>query len=201
MPIAPHVLPHGSEVESFGLPLTRFHPLSWLDVILGYAPVKALLPVPILLAIAPVVWWFFRDTWRRLDEEAREYRIATPPGSATYMRPLICLGIVAMVLTMQEYYGGRTLYDQVIRPVLVEYEAKGSTWINLRQYEEYYGYCWWVGSRVIGYVLIPLPLWKLIFPKDSLLDMGLRVRGFFSHIWIYVLCLAVVLPTMLLVAQ
>jgi membrane protease YdiL (CAAX protease family) len=30
--------------------------------------------------------------------------------------------------------------------------------------------------------------------------MGLRVRGFFSHVWIYGLCLAVVLPAMVLVA-
>jgi membrane protease YdiL (CAAX protease family) len=31
--------------------------------------------------------------------------------------------------------------------------------------------------------------------------MGLRVRGFFQHVWIYALCLAIVLPVMLLVAQ
>jgi membrane protease YdiL (CAAX protease family) len=53
----------------------------------------------------------------------------------------------------------------------------------------------------VGYVFIPLPLWKLLFPRDSLLDMGLRVRGFFSHLWIYGVCLAVVLPTMALVAS
>jgi hypothetical protein len=57
-----------------------------------------------------------------------------------------------------------------------------------------------VTTRVVGYVLIPLPLWKLLFPQDSLLDMGFRLRGFFRHIWIYGLCLAVVLPAMLLVA-
>ena len=27
-------------------------------------------------------------------------------------------------------------------------------------------------------------------------DMGLRIRGFFSHIWIYALCLAIVAPAM-----
>ncbi len=49
-------------------------------------------------------------------------------------------------------------------------------------------------------MLIPLPLWKLLFPRDSLLDMGLRGRGFFCHLWIYGLCLAVVVPAMLIVA-
>ena len=51
---------------------------------------------------------------------------------------------------------------------------------KLDNYDELYGYGWWALARVIGYVLVPLPLWKLLFPKDSLLDMGLRVRGFFE---------------------
>ena len=37
-------------------------------------------------------------------------------------------------------------------------------------------------------------LWKIFFPKDSLLDMGLRVKGLASHAWIYLLCLGVVIP-------
>ena len=41
---------------------------------------------------------------------------------------------------------------------------------------------------------MPLVAWKVFFPKDSLLDMGLRTRGLRSHVWIYGLCLAVVLP-------
>jgi membrane protease YdiL (CAAX protease family) len=49
-------------------------------------------------------------------------------------------------------------------------------------------------------VLIPLPVWKILFPEDRLLDMGLRSRGFFDHIWIYGLCLAIVLPLMLLMS-
>jgi membrane protease YdiL (CAAX protease family) len=44
-------------------------------------------------------------------------------------------------------------------------------------------------------------VWKLCFREDSLLDMGLRVRGFFQHAWIYGLFLAIVLPVMLLVSR
>ena len=69
------------------------------------------------------------------------------------------------------------------------------------RYDELYGYAWWAASRFVGYVLVPLPLWKLMFPEDKLLDMGLRGRGFFSHAWIYGLCLAVVIPVMLIVAR
>ena len=41
---------------------------------------------------------------------------------------------------------------------------------------------------------------ECFFTQDSLLDMGLRGKGFFGHLWIYGLCLAVVVPAMLLVS-
>ena len=180
------------------LPTTHLASLSWFDTFLGYPPIKALLPIPIIAAIAPVIWWFFRDTWREIDAEAE---VARRQEGLDYRRPAACLVIVAVVLTLQEYYGGRSFYDGWFRPWLVELEAHGHPRLHLDKYDEFYSYCWWVLSRVTGYVLIPFPLWKLLFPKDSLLDMGLRGRGFFKHIWIYGLCLAVVIPAMLLVAR
>ena len=180
------------------LPTTHLAPLSWFDTFLGYPPIKALLPIPIIVAMAPVIWWFFRDTWRELDAEAETERNA---GGLDYRRPAACLVIVAMVLTLQEYYGGRGFYDSWFRPWLTELEAHGHPRLQLAKYDEFYSYCWWVLARVAGYVLIPFPLWKLLFPKDSLLDMGLRGRGFTKHIWIYGLCLAVVLPAMVLVSR
>ena len=180
------------------LPTTHLAPLSWFDAFLGYPPVKALLPIPIIAAIAPLIWLFFRQTWRELDAEAEAAR---REGGLDYRRPAACLLIVAIVLTLQEYYGGRSFYDSWFRPWLTELEAHGHPRVQLAKYDEFYSYCWWVFSRVLGYVLIPFPLWKLLFPKDSLLDMGLRGRGFFKHVWIYGLCLAVVIPAMLLVAR
>src|SRR6187402_404309 len=179
------------------LPTTHLSPLSWFDSFLGYAPVKALIPIPILVALAPLAWFVFKDTWRKLDREAEEARNR---DGMDFRRPAVCLVIVAVVLTMQEYYGGRNFYDIWFRPWLAELEAHHPR-INLAKYDEFYGYCWWVLTRVTGYVLVPFPLWKLLFPKDSLLDMGLRGRGFFKHVWIYGLCLAVVIPAMLLVAR
>ena len=177
---------------------THLSPLSWFDSFLGYPPIKALLPLPIIAALAPLVWLFFRDTWKELDAEAEKARV---DGGLDYRRPAACLIIVALVLTLQEYYGGRGFYDTWFRPWLAELEAHGHPRINMAKYDEYYGYCWWVASRVTGYVVIPFPLWKLLFPEDSLLDMGLRGRGFTKHVWIYGLCLAVVGPAMLLVSS
>ncbi|HEY2410465.1 MAG TPA: CPBP family intramembrane glutamic endopeptidase [Polyangiaceae bacterium] len=192
---APGLPPNGPQLH---LPLTHLTPVSWFDTILGYPPIKAFLPIPIILALAPLVWWFFRDTWRELDREAEEARAQ---HGLDFRRAAACLLIVAIVLTLQEYYGGRGFYDIYFRAWLSDLQARGHTRINLAKYDEYYGFCWWVVSRIGGYVLIPFPLWKILFREDSLLDMGLRGRGFLRHLWIYGLCLAFVLPAMLLVAS
>jgi membrane protease YdiL (CAAX protease family) len=188
-----------SPVVPSALPLTRIAEPSYFQSILAFTPVKALVPLPILAALAPLVWWFFRDTWRVLDAEAAETRSLA--GDRPDYRPAVALVIVAVVLTLQEYYGGRQVYDTLLRPWLHELEAAGHPGLKTAQYDELYSYGWWALARIIGYVFVPLPLWKLIFPQDSLLDMGLRGRGFLSHLWIYGLCLAVVLPAMLLVAS
>src|SRR5678815_35092 len=175
---------HVEAAQRLALPLTRLKEVSFFDTLLNYAPVKALLPMPILAALAPVIWWFFRDTWRELDREALQHRSELAARGETDFRPAACLVIVAIVLTLQEYYGGRYFYDSLIRAWLAGLEARGHHSINLARYDEYYSYVWWVTARVIGYVLIPFPVYKLIFRGDSLLDMGLRVRGFLSHVWI-----------------
>ncbi|HET7544652.1 MAG TPA: type II CAAX endopeptidase family protein [Polyangiaceae bacterium] len=180
------------------LPTTHLAPLSWFDSFLGYPPIKALLPIPIIAAIAPLIWLFFRETWREIDAEAE---LARTREGLDYRRPAACLVIVAIVLTLQEYYGGRSFYETWFRPWLSELQAHGHPRLQVDKYDEFYSYCWWVLARVTGYVLIPFPIWKLLFPKDSLLDMGLRGRGFFKHVWIYGLCLAVVIPAMLLVSR
>jgi membrane protease YdiL (CAAX protease family) len=80
-------------------------------------------------------------------------------------------------------------------------EQRGHRWVRLELYDELYGYGWWVFSRVFGYVAVPIAVWKLLFPGDRILDMGLRARGFLSHFWIYALCLAVVMAALVVVAQ
>jgi len=198
-PAFAHVAAHAH--PKLDLPLTRLHEISLFDAFIGYPPVKALLPVPILAAIAPALWWFFRDTWKRLDVEAAEYRQKLVAEKKFDFRPIAVLCITAVVLTMQEYYGGAAFYNHEIRPWLAELAAHGSHWVKMAKYDEYYSFCWWSAARVVGYVLIPFPIWKLLFPKDSLLDMGFRTKGFFSHIWIYGVCLAFVIPAMLLVSR
>ncbi|HTM46165.1 MAG TPA: CPBP family intramembrane glutamic endopeptidase [Polyangiaceae bacterium] len=231
------------------LPVMPLPKVAWFNALLAQAPIKAVLPIPILAALAPVAWRVFRGTWRSFDWEATLYRVrrSRPVKNAGWAarlsqrdkmvgwvsgawrtgilgrrkrddeaalfssagnslheidyRPAACFVITAMVLTMQEYYGGRSFYDGSIDPILRALEKSGWAFLKLKKYSELYGYAWWVLARLVGYVGIPVTFWKLIFPKDSLLDMGLRTRGFISHLWIYGVCLAIVLPVLLLVAQ
>jgi membrane protease YdiL (CAAX protease family) len=160
---------------------------------------KPLLPIPALLVLLPALWWFFRDTWQELDDEATRWRAELRDEGLTDLRPLVALAMCAIILTLQEYYGGHSFFDQALRPTLAKLDAVHPR-LRLGKYDELYSFGWWVTSRVMGY-LAPFAVWRLFFPTDSLLDMGLRVRDFWKHAWIYGLFLGLVLPMMLLVSR
>jgi len=169
-----------------------------IDAILALPLVKALVPVPVILAVAPFVWLLFRDTWRAIDDEARSFaKEQTGPDH----RPAVALVLLALTLSIQEYYGGRGFFTQSVEPMMARWESGGAKWLKLALLRDLYSYGWWVFARVLGYAIVPLVVWKTLFPKDSVLDMGLRVKGFFSHLWIYGLCLTVVFLAMALLSQ
>ncbi|MBX3204341.1 MAG: CPBP family intramembrane metalloprotease [Labilithrix sp.] len=178
----------------------RLPPAKELTGLAGFVEdYKALLPIPALAAILVLVWLFFRDTWRELDEDSLRLRAEVHAKGRMDHRPFLALVLIALILTMQEYYGGRLYFDSTISPWLSRFDEKHPG-MQLAKYEELYGFVWWAGTRVFGYVL-PFALWKVWFRKDSLLDLGLRTKGFFDHAWIYGLFLAFVLPAMLVVAK
>ena len=165
--------------------------------------VKALFPIVACIALAPVLWFFFGTTWRELDVVAHEHQRKTLVSGKYDPRPAVLFVITALVLSIQEYYGGREFYETHIRGFLREVEkADGffAAWVNLKRYNELYSYGWWAFTRVFGYVAFPMVVWKIIYPKDSLLEMGLRTKGFSKHVWIYLLCLGVVLPAVYIVS-
>lgn len=177
-------------------PPNAFH--QWLESPL----VKPLFPIPIFVLLAPAFYYLFRGTWRELDIEAQRHRGQTLAAGGWDPRPAVAFVILGLVLTIQEYYGGGQFYSTVIRPYLAANEKGWMAGIvNLPKYDQLYSYGWWAFARAFGYVCIPLPVWKVLFWRDSLLDMGFRVRGFFRHAWIYVACLFIVLPAMFAVAR
>lgn len=181
---------------AFALP--RVEPLSLGEVLVQWAPFQALSPIPVLLLVAPVLYFFFRKTWQELDEEARQHHISR---TAPDYRPAVCLSLVAVTLTLHHYYGGRSFYLAALEPQLRAWELAGHSWLRLDQFSELYGFTWWVTARILGYVVVPLLVWRMLFRQDSILDMGLRVRGFFSHLWIYGLAFLGVLVAMWVVAR
>ncbi len=162
---------------------------------------KPLLPIPALAVICPLLYLFFRETWRELDEDAQLHRGQLLAAGKVDIRPFAALVLCALILTMQEYYGGRIFFDENIRPILTKLNEAHPTRMRLYKYDELYSFGWWAGTRIAGYVIVPFTFWKIFFRQDSLLDFGLRTKGFFKHAWIYALFLGVVLPAMWIVSR
>lgn len=171
------------------------------------AIVKMVLPVVAYVAMAPVLYLFFRSTWHMLDADATDHRQALRLRRRLDHRPAAMFAVVAVILSAQEYYGGGTFFGAYVRPWLLDVQAEGAAYggwgryVDVRFYGELYGYGWWAFTRVFGYTVLPLVTWKLIFREDSLLDMGFRTEGLLEHAWIYFACLLVVVPAVVIVAQ
>ncbi len=182
--------------------LRPFTPPPPLKDLTGFAAfiesIKPILPIPLLLLIMPLVWLFFRGTWREIDEDSLRQRAALLAKGKTDPRPMVALVMIAVILMMQEYYGGRAYFEVQFYPWIAK-NFSAEKIVALAKYDELLGFAWWAGTRIVGYVL-PFVVWKVAFRKDSILDLGLRTRGFFDHAWIYGLFLAVVLPAMLAVS-
>jgi membrane protease YdiL (CAAX protease family) len=162
---------------------------------------KWALPVPVLAALAPLIWLFFRKTWRELEDEAFAHRRALHERGEIDYRPALALVLGALVLTFQEYYGRYALWNEHLRAWLLRLFANSPAMTTtIDTYDELFGRGWWGLTRVIGY-LLPLMVWPLFFRKDSILDMGLRTRGFREHAWLYALFVTVMIPVMMLVAR
>jgi membrane protease YdiL (CAAX protease family) len=162
---------------------------------------KPLLPIPALALICPLLYLFFRSTWRELDIDAQRHRGMLLGAGKVDLRPFAALVLCALILTMQEYYGGRNFFDEHVKPLLARLNDAHPARVRLDKYHELYSFSWWAGTRIAGYVFVPFTFWKIFFRRDSLLDFGLRTEGFFRHAWIYLLFLAIVLPAMWLVSR
>jgi hypothetical protein len=140
-----------------------------------------------------VLWRLFRETWQALDEEAHAWNAERIRSRTTDFRPLAVFAIASVVLAWQEYYGKDSTYQTHIYPLVCDLAQRFPEWVQLAKYRVLYRYLWWELSLILGYVVWPFTLWKIIFPKDALLDFGLRTRGFFQHSRIYGLFLVLIL--------
>lgn len=159
---------------------------------------KLAVSLVLLAALAPVVVLFFRKTWAELDSEAlllREQRGAKSPLDA---RLLLTFVLGALALLLINFYGSRDFYDGSVYPLLQRWSDRHPGTLDFATYRDLYYRVFWGVSRYASY-LLPLFVWPFVF-KENPLDLGLRFRGFREHAWIYLLCLVIVIPALVVVS-
>lgn len=159
---------------------------------------KLALSLILLGAIAPVVVWFFRDTWIELDAEALLLRKARGEKKAFDARVMATFLLGALSLLLINFYGSSDFYNGSVQPLLQRYADTHPGRLDMVTYRDLCYRVYWGVSRYGAYFL-PLLLWPFLF-KESPLDLGLRFRGFREHAWIYLLCLVIVIPALVVVS-
>jgi membrane protease YdiL (CAAX protease family) len=168
---------------------------------LRHPSVAWLVPVPLLVALAPVLWRVFRADWLELDRVAAGERAALAAAGKSDLRPLVAPALGVFVLALQEYFGKTGFFVAAVRPALADFErAHPGGLVDLDTWGGLYGQLWWGLLRVGGY-LLPIAIWPVLFKGERRRDCGLRMAGLGRHLWIYALALAVMVPLLLLVRR
>lgn len=120
------------------------------------------------------------DQWRAIDNHTERH-----PGEAgrTSLTVLMVLLTAAVSLALQEYLGGHNTYERLFPR-------------DRSHYWELWGYAWWSGWRVLGYVILPM-LVIACLPGERIRDYHVSLRGFGKHLWVYAVLFAAVLPFVL----
>jgi len=160
---------------------------------------KLAISLILLAAIAPVVVRFFRGTWAELEAEAVAARKARGDNARVDSRVPVTFVLGALSLLLINYYGSRDFYEGSVQPILQDYANSHPGTLDMGTYRDLYWRVFWGLSRYGAY-LLPIIVWPFVY-KESPLDLGLRLRGFRDHAWIYLLCLVVVIPTLAVVSR
>jgi membrane protease YdiL (CAAX protease family) len=170
--------------------------MSWLE----NPAWKWLLPLPVLALLAWPIWRFFRASWIELDAEAAALRSARPAG-ALDGRPMVAAVLGSVVLALQYYHGTPSWFALHVRgPLVAAVSWLAGAPLDVARWSDLLWQGWWGFTRIGGY-LLPVLVWKLFFRSDRLRDFGLRGKGFREHLWIYALCVAVMVPVLHLARQ
>jgi hypothetical protein len=126
--------------------------MGWLH----HPAVAWLVPVPLLLALAPLLWRVFRADWLELDRAAARERAARPAGT-TELRPMVAAVPGVHVLALQEHFGRHAFFGSALRPALAAVErANPGGPLDLATWGDLYAHAWWGFVRVGGYLLMDL---------------------------------------------
>lgn len=143
---------------------------------------------------------FFLETWRRMDDEARQARVArAKAGLGWDWHPILALCAGAVCLTLMEYFGGSRTFDKLLDSLHGD-ALEPTFWSGLAAspFSRLYEFAWWSGWRVLGYLLIPSAV--ILLTRQRWRDQGLRTRGFSEHAWIYGVAYCIVLVCVVIVS-
>ena len=162
--------------------ITQTHPTGWeLYVASGSIAIGG---IAVVMADGGFREWLFGvvfGQWAAIDAETER----APGEAGTFSwHILLALVLVAVSLTLQEYVGDRDYFEHLFRDHVAA------------KYYELESFAWWSGWRVIGYVILPMLLVAFL-PGERLRDYHVSFRGFWRHLWIYVVMFACVLPAVL----
>lgn len=121
----------------------------------------------------------------------REPRLTGPAPKAREpydYRPLVIMVVVALSLTLQEYWGQHDDFNRFFPP------EPGDQYHNLKSFG------WWVSWRVFGYVVLPVIV-IIALPGERLRDYFVSFRGFIKHFWVYAVLFLAVLPAIYLASK
>ena len=149
-----------------------------------------------ILEGAGIVIRFFRwlkDLWQYLivkqiqliHREIEPAAIERPRGSVAFL-----MVWVAVILTVIEYYAhsGTAMYKWFIK-----------TMPNDIPYKTVYRHAYWSLNCAAAYLF--LPLLAILFTRGTRIrDYGLKLKGFSSHLWIYVMLFLIVMPAVVAVS-
>lgn len=133
------------------------------------------------VAFAAQLFRYFTRSWRLLQRDASLWPGGPNGDRAAFdPRPMIVLTVAAVCLALIFWLSGYETFDR---------------WFDWPRDHPYYHLAqgaFWVGLRVIGYVLLPIAtLWALGEPVSQ---YGLSIRGIGRHAWIYVGMMALMVP-------
>ena len=143
---------------------------------------------------------FFLETWQQMDNEAAQERSKRADEGLGYdWRPLLAFCFGAVFLTLMEYWGMPSSFQKIVRHY-EEGAPAGSFFATLRisPWWELCNHGWWAAWRVLGFFIMPLIV--VVLSGERIRDQGLSTEGFFKHLWIYGLCLGVVLACVIAVS-
>ncbi len=106
-----------------------------------------------------------------------------PPLDRTVVLVLV---VVGLSLTLQEYLGNHDLFEKVYPPSP-----------SNQKYWQLWGFLWWSGWRVLGYLVLPAILIAFI-PGVRVRDQHVSLKGFWKHLWVYVALFAAVFPAVVI---